>query len=837
MRPREPNRPISPSPVTLREVYVRNEVTPDGKVKTYNFPGAWEQREPGDTPDAEKEGGLRAGDLIAQGDTNVHTLINDLSGTKKVGPYTGSEYLNGTGSSTIADQDIDGATDAQNNGYAFTDVRIFDASITKADDHINKHGRIDDTWKQDFQGNIRINAILTENVVNKYLNLKDQAPDIAARDDLDFVYDLGANNDVLDLAISSANLLKAGTTTFADFNLKIYGEAGNDLISTAIYNAEYLDELANADDSTPWYINSKQNANLYINAGEGDDVVNTFGSGDWKIDLGNGNDTYYADNTGHMRMTSGEEAAGSTGRATWIFNAVDTNLESLTSDVNDLHWLYKTKVQVSFTDVRSGTYVSKDIVIPTAPNTYRTSDHDVNRAIIAAINDDPVLSKLLVAEESVGSTLVVRALSDGEHAVVGDLEIDFVPVLPTELNSQDVSGLKRAYVDYLINHDGFDSQMANLVVSLITTTTDLAGWINGSLTNSAALTKLANDYASVFAIADGNDIKGYDSEHVSDNVIDAGKSYHAGTFATGTDGYDYAHDVIVLGTGALSNDTIKFTGLDNGYTTVVNFVETPVTPAVAATRGTVEIDLDGLVTAAGTGTDSDQIVITLDNGAVFTSAAGLFATTADVVTAFAGVASTTTTGWTASVSGTVVTLTRTAAGDIPALEEVTSGTITIAGGTASGTLVIGGATVAEATVDFTDGTDVVPSNSGGTDYLDFSNANPDGLGVFAAFLTSNTYAITDKVALDLAAGAGTTTTNTVNEGAYYVTVAADTAGEGIGTYRIELWQDTDKDGVAEFNSTAGGPNDTRIGLIGYVDFGEGHSLTAAYWDAATVHLV
>ncbi|GHU30316.1 hypothetical protein AGMMS50256_17010 [Betaproteobacteria bacterium] len=567
---------ISSTNNTLQEVYVRN----DGS--TYIFPGAYEQREKDDSPIKE-----RPGDLIAQGNTNIHTLINELSGTKNVGPYTNSEYLEkwwGT-STFLTDQYIDGATDDQYNGYAFTDVRIFDASITKADAHINTHGRIDEDWDEDFLGNIKINAILTENVVKKYLDLKDQADKIAAADDLDFVYDLGTNDDVLDLAISSANLLKAGTTTFADFNLKIYGEAGNDLISTAIYNAEYLYELANAyAGDAPWYINSKLNANLYINAGDGDDVVNTFGSGDWIIDLGKGNDTYYADNTGHLVIANTpEEAAGSTGRATWIFNAADPSIARLTSDVNDLHWLYKFKVQVTFEDVESGTYVSKAIVIPST--NYRTSDHEINQAITKAINVDPVLSKLLIAEESVGSTLVVRALSDGVHAL-DDLVVTITGPAATDLTTQDVTGFKNAYVDYLVNYKGAVRADAISDFNNVIGTGDpasqalnLANFIkstaSGDPNATALLTKLAVDYGSVFATYNNVSINGYDSDHVSDNVIDAGKSYHAGILPADYNGFANAHDVIVLSTGENSHDTIKFTGLDDGsdrgYTTVVNF--------------------------------------------------------------------------------------------------------------------------------------------------------------------------------------------------------------------------------------------------------------------------
>ena len=77
-------------------------------------------------------------------------------------------------------------------------------------------------------------------------------------------------------------------------------------------------------------MNSKLNANLSIDAGAGNDTINTFGSGDWTVRLGAGSDTYYADNTA--------------AKAVWVFNTSNQNpafdppdreLSNLRSDANN----------------------------------------------------------------------------------------------------------------------------------------------------------------------------------------------------------------------------------------------------------------------------------------------------------------------------------------------------------------------------------------------------------------------------------------------------------------------------------------------------------------------
>ncbi len=158
----------------------------------------------------------------------------------------------------------------------FTDVRVIDAST--------------------MEGSVSIDAELTKDVVTKYMNSKDVTND-AASDNIDFIYNLGTNDDTLTLEISNSNLAAAGTTTREDFDLTINGNAGNDIITTVI-----TDDGAGVDgagvDGDNWYENSEENANLTIDGGSGNDTITTTGAGNFTINAGSGDDTVYTNNDG-----------------------------------------------------------------------------------------------------------------------------------------------------------------------------------------------------------------------------------------------------------------------------------------------------------------------------------------------------------------------------------------------------------------------------------------------------------------------------------------------------------------------------------------------------------
>ena len=548
---------------------------------SYNYLGAYERG---------SNQGARSGDLTVTGDTNVNTIFG-VKKTSQAG--AGGDPTDGwPGPNLLGQQYIDGGGLQQWNGYGFTDVRVINGAA--------------------FKGNLELNAVLTSNVVGKYMNLVDQAPAPAAADNVVFNYTLGAGNDTLDIALSAANLAAAGTTTREDFVLNIDGGAGNDTITTAIYadnivTGPLLTTLANAaGGAAAWYQNHQLNANLFIDGGSGNDTIQTMGSGDWTVKLGTGNDTYYADNTAAT--------------AVWVFNTADqltvggavtargiNNLQSAGNNnyifVDDGTWpggaandgyssvagemagLYGLKLRVVYNDVSNssnitpvnaqGTYFSSVVDVPTtAAGSFTVTDLQINQAIKKAINDDPVLNKLLVAKDGPSNTLVVTALSDGTHLSMADLGIEFA--IPTLVATTEVAGWNSAL------HTTANWTAADLQNARIESFNALLGAGPGTAFNAALVSAYdtfgpnpgtpgsfsawysanpaANTgYLSAFANQGGAVLAGANSGHVSSNVVIV-------------DGAASDIDVVVLSTGTACSDTIKWDGsFNNGTVTVVNF--------------------------------------------------------------------------------------------------------------------------------------------------------------------------------------------------------------------------------------------------------------------------
>ena len=108
--------------------------------------------------------------------------------------------------------------------------------------------------------------------------------------------------------------------------------------------------------------------------------------------------------------TFGEDGDFNDGKATWVYNAVN-------NDVNDL--LSQNAASVSAVNAQLTVHFmgyEKTVTIANSVGSLTNvaiNDLHINQAIKAAINLDPVLSKLLVAEDGPARTLVVRSLIDG----------------------------------------------------------------------------------------------------------------------------------------------------------------------------------------------------------------------------------------------------------------------------------------------------------------------------------------------------------------------------------------------------------------------------------------
>lgn len=388
---------------------------------------------------------------------------------------------------------------AQHNGFGFSDVRSIDASAMK--------------------GKLAFTAELTANVVDKYMTLTDSASNAAA-DNVAFDYKGGLNNDTMSFAISDANLAAAGTTTREDFVLTIAGGAGNDTISTLI-NDGFVTE------ATAWYANSKLNANLSIDAGDGNDTVRTVGAGDFKINLGAGNDTVYTDNSGST--------------AVWVFNTtnqtaavapVARNINNLASDANDAYALYGSRLTVTFKGLTSALNLT---------DAYRYTDLQLNQKIKLAINGDATLSKLVVAEDGPANTLVVRSLIDGSMAA-SDLRVAVTAPTTLSMSAAQIAEFNAANALSTTSTPPAATTGAE-VVAIVTGPTKGVGLFNANA-----------DYAAQFANEFAADVTGADSSATGDNVVTPGAG----------------NDVVVLSTEADSSETIVF-GSGSGSDVIVNF--------------------------------------------------------------------------------------------------------------------------------------------------------------------------------------------------------------------------------------------------------------------------
>jgi hypothetical protein len=507
-------------------------------------------------------------------------------------------------------------------GYenALKDVQTFDASA--------------------FKGDLTLYAALTDEVTDKYLNLKDEAPDAPGADNLNFEYTGGTGDDDINLTISADNGSASGAATREDFlmNATIDGGDGDDMITLALINANNpfrdddadglaygIDNFSALSPSSPqsgyanWYDNQKLNSNLRIDGGNGNDTIWTPGSGDVIIDGGAGNDTVYADNTGD--------------KAVWAFNyegggAVSRrDLNNLQSDANDSYNLFKASVEVSFLGFEGTAAIVDTRGVAT--------DLDINQAIKKAINSDPELSKLLVATDGPANTLVVTSLIDGER-VDSDLVVTLVSPSVSAITAGDASQLSGWY-----SAPGLTPAAAKALIDA-----------QVAIFNSNTDGVYNMDFARF-----GGDLIGSDSDHTSDNTI------------TG----DLGNDVLVLGTGSHSNDTVVYKGFGNGTDTIVNFSDAGVsvtdvntalvsitqqgsagTPAGTAVAETFTLTLTGTA-AAAPGT------ITFDDVYFGVGAANITPTAGDSASVIAtAVAAQINAGgvWTANASGGVVTATQ-----------------------------------------------------------------------------------------------------------------------------------------------------------------------------------
>lgn len=441
-----------------------------------------------------------------------------------------SAASNAVAQNALGNQVLPGST-THGDAYGFNELRVVDGSA--------------------MTGNFSFTAALSDNAVTKYLNVVDQAPAQPAADNPDpitgknFEYKTGAGNDRIDLDIGSGNLDKAGTTTREDFVLTVDGGAGNDQITVRVVDGLGVNGGAAAlnagNNNSQWYQNSKLNANLSVNAGAGNDTVSLPGTGDFRVDLGDGNDVFYSD---------GQAADGiaANNGARWVFNTADQsvtnsiarNANNLLSDVNNSYQFFNATITVAF----KGLFAT--VAVPFTTANYTTSDLQINQAIKLALNGDTVLNKLVVAEDGPANTLVVRSLIDGVMATE-DLSVTINLPAQNSLGTGDVTAAAAAY------NLGTNATAADVLARMTTQ-------LNTFNTRGDYTTQFEND-GTLDATGNFRQLVGADGTGVSDNTVTGGAGDDVIVLSTTADAATLGND---------SNETVVFAGTF-GNDTIVNF--------------------------------------------------------------------------------------------------------------------------------------------------------------------------------------------------------------------------------------------------------------------------
>lgn len=488
---------------------------------------------------------LREVSIVNGTTSRVDNAYND--NVKDAGNLT----VTGTVQGPVTDYDNNGQNNllpglkpVEHGDYGFTDVRLIDAST--------------------FKGKLDLNAQLTDRVTTKYMTLTD-APAAAAADNVSFDYLMGTNNDTFALKISEANLAYAGTTTREDFVLNIAGNAGNDKLTATIAKDNVTGDAAG------WYANSKLNANLNINGGEGDDTITTKLAGDWKVVGGAGNDVIY-DNVDGSENTF------------WLLNGKHGSGTNIDSGKNDKNFFAGVEVSVTFK------HITKTVKVSSTDGF--TSDLQINQAIKDAVNNDATLKALLVAKDGPANSLIVESLVDG--AVANDFNVEFART--STLSEADAATIGAAYrAAYLamgINPNAIipatSITAAQVIAVMDKHINDLGATIGSSSTADIDFGSELGDYTGYYkeeAKADGNQ----------------GDS----TFNLGT-----GNDILALDVNMNSSDKVVYNaGELFGADTVVNFgtivsATALETAAKAAETAAKEAETAAKELAAATPTDT-----------------------------------------------------------------------------------------------------------------------------------------------------------------------------------------------------------------------------------------
>jgi hypothetical protein len=438
------------------------------------------------------------------------------------------------------------------NPDGLSDVRLFDAS--------------------EMKGDVYVGAQITDAATRKYQDLVDHLSDDQA-DDVAFQYLTGDGDDSINLELD-AGWAVANSRVIPgrhDFSFLADGGAGDDNIQVRIVNGLDGNGLEVLDFKDDWYNNQSINANVVINGGDGNDTIRTPGAGSATINGGTGNDSIYVDNTGE---SDGNADGYNNGHAAWVFNTADLDPSGVVDrDVNVGDLSGDAPASVSAVNAQlTVTFMGFEKTVAIADSVGKftnveITDLHINQAIKDAINQDNVLNKLLKAVDGPGRSLIIQSLIDGQmndgKQIVDNLKVSFSTA---PLTAQ---------------------QTAPGLVLFSTATAATPALLDGFTPGDDAL----------FGTWFGDETDGGDSEAHSDNRIEGGKD----------------NDVIVLGTGEHSNDTVVYTGFNNGTDRIVNF-QSGLIGDVAATTESVLVTFSGVEAGSNTTIDFDGVTVNLVAG-------------------------------------------------------------------------------------------------------------------------------------------------------------------------------------------------------------------------------
>jgi hypothetical protein len=369
--------------------------------------------------------------------SNVGTITSTLGALHTVNIVTDPDYADGDSFASLVVRngfDENPFGDTESGDLQLVNANGFLGNLTLGDvDANNNAGRIVnlDTLNAMGGGNVEFNATLDGNETNEM-----------------YTYTTAGGNDKISVNVAGDAL------DYADAGLRISTNGGNDKIDVQFAFDPELGVNGNNQ------LNQAVLDNVLIDGGSGDDTISVDGVGVANILGGSGNDTIYtdggtgskavwafnfdqarADAAGGIGAFAADDLPGSQLNFAYIGGAeITVNLSGAGEEDN---WFAGGGVMVEDDDRTGGAWLfdsgyEKTVTISELVNgnDYYGDQRDVNLAVVRAINEDPVLSKLLVASIEANNTLVVKSLTSGDF-VGGDLKLSIDQLTATTDAVQD----------------------------------------------------------------------------------------------------------------------------------------------------------------------------------------------------------------------------------------------------------------------------------------------------------------------------------------------------------------------------------------------------------------